>query len=110
MLRYKEAKKELLDYIKQMDDLCEWHKEMLAEHEDDIFECKHYDVSLGRRFVKVWEAMDKLPVKDKHLICLYQIYKPKEVLEVFSDDIKNTGALSKLYYKAKVRLKEILKK
>lgn len=106
MVSYNEASEELKRYFQEMDDLCNWHKEMLAKYEGDIMEQSVYDVEQGRKFVDTWEAINRIHPKDKNLICLHQIHRPAEIIEIFSEDVKRKETLKKMNYDAKKRLKK----
>lgn len=108
---YDKAKKELAKFEAEMQETYNYHKSMIDNYKEDAFESSFYDYTEGKRFCEVWDIINSLPVSDKNLLLLHQMYNGKalKIMAVFNGwggSIKNTATVSRNIWKIKKKIKD----
>ena len=111
---YEEGKQKLSEIVKEMNDLVEFHKQMLSEHELMGDYPPTYDEEEGRQFVKLMKTVNTLKPHERNLFLCFvsNNYNYKKTLEVFNGEgtsgwgkkYKSEKSLRVLIYKIKQKI------
>lgn len=109
--QYEQAKKELVEYEKYMIETYNYHKSMIDNYKEDIFTDSAYDLAEDKRFCQIWEIINELPVSDKNLFLLHQMYNGKipPIMAVFNGlggSLKNAATVSRNIWKIKKKIRD----
>lgn len=108
---YEIAKTELAEFESKMQETYNYHKSMLNNYKEDVFDNSFYDYKEGKKFVKTWNIINELPVSSKNLLLLHQMYNGKipQIMGVFNGlgkPIKNAATVSRQIWKIKKKIRD----
>lgn len=116
-LKYEEGKKKLSEIVSEMNNIYQYHKQMIEDYEVMGYP-SGYDEEEGKLFVKTMEVINQLKPHEKNLwLCFVaNNYNLKQTLEIFNDEgasaygkkYKNEKSLRVLLFHIKRKIKETL--